>query len=106
MTSNYILNVAAAVSGKEEGFRADHPEAGPLMQYSMAVIIIYLVFIFVFSYGAAKLSYAYNVSIGTSSGMTMVYSVLSFFLSSLYYPYYAMFLNPVGQKKGKNSGKN
>jgi hypothetical protein len=105
MTSNYILNVAAAVTGKEEGFRADHPEAGALMQYSMAVIIIYLVFIFLFSYGAAKLSYTYNVSIGTSSGMTVFYTILNFMFSSLYYPYYAIMLNPVGQKK-KGSNKN
>lgn len=96
--SNYVLNVAAAITGKHEGFSPQHPEAGELMKYSITVIVIYLVFIFLFSYGAAKLSYAYNVSIGTSSGMTLLYSILSFLFSSFYYPYYAIMLNPVGQK--------
>jgi len=102
---NYLGNIVSAVAGRE-GFDPTHPDSPALIRYSVITLILYLVFILVFSYGAAKLSYAYNVSIGTSSGMTTLYSVLSFFLSSLYYPYYAIFLNPVGQKKGKNSGKN
>ena len=103
--SNYVLNIAAAVTGKHEGFSPQHPEAGELMQYSVSVIVIYLLFIFLFSYGAAKLSYTYNVSIGTSSGMTLLYSILSFLFSSLYYPYYAIALNPVGQKLKLRSQK-
>jgi hypothetical protein len=105
MSGNYLLNVAAAITGKHEGFSPQHPDADVLMQYSITVIVIYLVFIFLFSYGAAKLSYTYNVSIGTSSGMTVFYTILSFLFSSLYYPYYAIMLNPVGQKK-KGSNKN
>lgn len=103
--SNYLLNIAAAVTGKHEGFSRQHPEADDLIKYSITVIVIYLVFIFLFSFGAAKLSYTYNVSIGTSSGMTLLYSILSFLFSSLYYPYYAIMLNPVGQKLKQRSQK-
>ena len=80
---NYLGNIVSAVAGRE-GFDPTHPDSPALIRYSVITLILYLVFILVFSYGAAKLSYAYNVSIGTSSGMTTLYSVLSFFLSSLY----------------------
>jgi hypothetical protein len=43
------------------------------------------IFALVFSYGAAKLSYARNQSIG--------WAMLAFLLSGLYYPYYALFLS-------------
>jgi hypothetical protein len=49
---------------------------------------------FLYSYGAAKLSYTYNMSINNGS-MVYVWCLLCFFFSSIYYPYYALFLNPV-----------
>jgi uncharacterized protein YacL len=49
---------------------------------------------FLYSYGAAKLSYTYNMSINNGS-MVYVWSILCFFFASIYYPYYAFFLNPV-----------
>ena len=54
----------------------------------------FLITSFVYSYGAAKLSYAYNTSVGSSS--TFLWSILAFFFSGFYYPYYAFFVNPVG----------
>jgi hypothetical protein len=53
-----------------------------------------LIFSFVYSLGAAKLSYAYNTSVGNS--MAFVWAILAFFFSGFYYPYYAFFVNPVG----------
>ena len=49
---------------------------------------------FLYSYGAAKLSYTYNMSINNGS-MVYVWSILCFFFASIYYPYYALFLNPM-----------
>jgi hypothetical protein len=49
---------------------------------------------FLYSYGAAKLSYTYNMSINNGF-MAYVWCILCFFFSSIYYPYYALFLNPV-----------
>jgi hypothetical protein len=62
--------------------------------YLVIVSGLFLVCTFVYSYGAAKLSYAYNTSVGSSS--TFLWSILAFFFSGFYYPYYAFFVNPVG----------
>lgn len=99
---NYVTNVAAAITG-HEGFRESSEDASALYGASVIFIITYLTFIVLFSAGAASLSYNYNVSIGTSGSMTVVYAILSFLFSSAYYPYYAFFLNPVKavQKGGR-----
>jgi len=99
---NYVTNVAAAVTG-HEGFSGTPDDASGLYGASIIVIIAYLVFIALFSVGAASLSYNYNVSIGTSGAMTVVYAILSFTFSSLYYPYYALVVSPVkaAQKGGR-----
>jgi hypothetical protein len=94
---NYVTNVAAAVAG-HEGFSSNHPDAGALLATSTTVIVFYMVFIVAFSVGAAILSYNYNLSIGTSGGMTVTYTILAFVFSSLYYPYYAIFLDPLAKK--------
>lgn len=62
--------------------------------YLVIIVGFFLITSFVYSYGAAKLSYAYNTSVGSSS--TFLWSILAFFFSGFYYPYYAFFVNPVG----------
>jgi uncharacterized membrane protein (DUF485 family) len=101
---NYVTNVAAAVSG-HEGFSKDHPDASGLLATSLTVMFIYFVFLILFSVGAAMLSYNYNASIGTSGGMTVVYVILSFMFSSIYYPYYALVLDPVGKRAVQKGGR-
>lgn len=64
-----------------------------LITGKIALVIIAL-FIFVFCYGAALLSYTYNMSIHNGS-MVYVWPLLCFFFATIYYPYYAFFLNPV-----------
>lgn len=59
------------------------------------ILIVYIACNLVFGLGAASLSYQYNVAIGTSSTMTVVYSMLAFVFSVVYYPYYAFLLNPL-----------
>jgi hypothetical protein len=53
----------------------------------MAIVsgVISFIFIFIYNYGAAKLSYSRYGSIG--------WSILAFFFSGLYYPYFAFFVN-------------
>jgi len=97
---NYVTNVAAAVSG-HEGFSGSNADGAQLLAASLVIILFYLAYIVLFSAGAASLSYNYNLSIGTSGSMTVVYAILSFMFSALYYPYYAFFLSPVkGAQKG------
>ena len=56
--------------------------------------LVFLIGSFIFSYGAAKLSYNYNMSMNNGS-LVYFWCLLCFFFSSIYYPYYAFFLNPV-----------
>ena len=94
---NYVTNVAAAVAG-HEGFSSNHPDAGALLATSTTVIVVYVIFMFLFSFGAGMLSYHYNLSIGTSGTMTILYVFTAAFFSTFYYPYYALFLNPLAKK--------
>jgi hypothetical protein len=68
---------------------------GSYLMFSAGLVLF---FSFVYSYGAAKLSYAYNTSVGSSSAF--LWSILAFMFSGFYYPYYAFFVNPVGAPSG------
>jgi len=57
-------------------------------------LLVALLSSLIFSYGAAKLSYNYNMSMNNGS-FVYFWCLLCFFFSSIYYPYYAFFLNPV-----------
>jgi hypothetical protein len=68
--------------------------AATIGSYLFTISIVFLITSFLYSYGAAKLSYAYNTSVGSSN--TFLWSILAFFFSGFYYPFYAFFVNPVG----------
>lgn len=89
--SAYLTNVAAAISGRD-GFSGSAEEASQLHGMAVTGITMYSIFIILFSVGAAVLSYKYNTAIGTPMGLMVVYIILSFIFSSLYYPYYALVL--------------
>lgn len=88
---------------KEAFFNTDQTVTSPTGSASagsMVGIIIFFVFLifvfsFIYSYGASKLSYSYNIYVGNGTGSAFFWSVVNFFFSGLYYPYYAFFLNPV-----------
>ena len=58
------------------------------------VIILFLIFSILFCYGAAKLSYNYNMAIG-NTGSAFMWSIICFIFANIYYPYYALMLNPI-----------
>jgi hypothetical protein len=62
---------------------------------SMLIFVFVLFFFYgiVYCYGAAKLSYNYNTSIGND--WAFFWAVICYFFAGIYYPYYAIFLNPV-----------
>jgi hypothetical protein len=93
--------VANAITGNNSFKDAESQDA--IYATSILVIGLYMVFIIAFSVGASILSYNYNCFIGTSSNMTVFYTILAFLFSSVYYPYYAIFLDPVGKKGQKGS---
>ena len=66
-----------------------------VMGLYVAYIMLALLLMIVVSFGAAKLSYCYNIYMGSSEGVAFLWSILSFFFSGFYYPFYALFLDPL-----------
>ena len=88
-TKNYLVNVAAAITGRD-GFQMSSTEVSASMTF-FAFILIYMI---LYSYGAASLSYNYNMYEGNTGAIVWVYTILAFLFSSFYYPFYAIFLSP------------
>jgi len=63
--------------------------------------IFVLIFALISSYGAARLSYFYNMNTG-NSGYAVFWSVLAFLFADIYYPMYSYFLNPQSAR-GRNN---
>lgn len=81
-----------------EAFTAVASKLGSYLMFSVGLVLFFSV---VYSYGAAKLSYAYNTSVGSSSAI--LWSILAFMFSGFYYPYYAFFVNPVNAAPASTS---
>jgi len=69
----------------------------------LSTMIIPFIWMIVFSYGAAQLSYCYNIMNG-NAGSAIMWAVVCFFFPAFYYPYHALFLQKcvpafVGGKK-------
>jgi riboflavin transporter FmnP len=69
----------------------------------MAYIMLALLLMIIVSFGAAKLSYCYNIYMGSSEGVAFLWSLLSFFFSGFYYPFYALFLDPLCEESSVKS---
>lgn len=97
-TKNYLMNVAAAITGRD-GFQMSSSE----VTTSMVIFAFAFMYMVLYSYGAASLSYNYNMYVGNSGGIVWVYSILCFIFSSFYYPFYAIFLSPALGKAPPNA---
>jgi hypothetical protein len=62
---------------------------------TLSVTIMTVIFFIISGYGAARLSYCYNIHIGNSTGAAYGWSFLSFIFNAFYYPIYGVFLNPI-----------
>jgi biotin transporter BioY len=71
------------------------------MAVSVLTIVFFVIFTIISSYGAARLSYYYNMNTG-NSGYAVMWSVLAFIFYDLYYPMYYFFLN-TQSAKGRNN---
>lgn len=98
--SDYLTNVSNALLGRKKGseaFTNSHDIQAYTQGYTaiaFTMLLVSIVISVLYAYGAAKLSYCYNVSIG-NGGSAFMWSVLAFFFSAAYYPYYSLFLNPL-----------
>jgi hypothetical protein len=82
-----------------EGFQDNGSGGGIFGFFSRGAGLIYSLFILLLlaipAFGAARLSYCYNMFVGNSTTLAVIYSILCFFFPAIYYPFYALFLNPV-----------
>jgi hypothetical protein len=104
----YAQNMTNAIKGKEAFVNPNGQvsEASPLAVAGLIFYILFAVVLFVlYSYGAARMSYCYNIHLGTDSGTALFWSVLAFFFSSYYYPIYGVFLDPLCDIKKQMGGR-
>ena len=66
-------------------------------------VLLFFLFGILYCYGAAKLSYDYNRSIGNGSS-ALLWAVICYFFAAIYYPYYAIMLNPLASAQSNMSG--
>lgn len=88
-----------AINPSGEGFQDGSSSGGIFGFFSRGAGLVYSLFILLLlaipAFGAARLSYCYNMFLGNSTTLAVIYSILCFFFPGIYYPVYALFLNPV-----------
>jgi len=105
---NYGTNLQNAIQGKElftDG-SITTPATGSLQVNPVpigtinALFIVYIIFMVlatvIYGYGAARLSYCYNITHGETSGTAIAWAVLCFLFSGWYYPFHGIFLSSCG----------
>jgi hypothetical protein len=106
-----LRNVANGLLGVE-GFAQDASgntiiDIAELARAS-SMIILYSLFALAislgFALGAARLSYCHNIYMGNDTTVAILFAILCFFFPTIYYPVYAIFLNPVCSMGRKNKG--
>ena len=104
---SYFVNLWNAMIGVEpvcsDGSKVEHFESAGIAVGGLLYTGFILFWVIISSYGAAKLSWFYNVHNGDTSSATL-WSVLCFFFPSFYYPYYAVSLNPLNNESGPAKG--
>ena len=86
---------------KSEQFTTVMFSDSSLIAYTSGYVIFIVLFGLIFSYGAARLSYFYNMNTG-NSGYALFYSILAFLFADFYYPMYSFFLNPLSARSRNN----
>lgn len=88
-------------STTKEYFSSEEDQLNSMDSSALILILMVILFGLISAYGAARLSYYYNISIG-NSGSAIFWSVLAFIFSDFYYPYYSFFLSSLSGKRGNN----
>jgi hypothetical protein len=94
------------ITPSDEGFQDG--SSGVFGFFTRGAGLLYSLFILLLlaipAFGAARLSYCYNMFVGNSTGVAFLYATLCFFFPGIYYPVYALFLNPVcGMQRPMNT---
>lgn len=89
-----VTSAYQTLTGKREQFaETDAPQQSTPFVVFLLPVIGFLLFIVATCYGASRLSWCYNKSIGASDGTATAWAILCFFFSGFYYPFYAIFLH-------------
>ena len=105
---NYLMNIAHSLRGQEpfDNKNEEHTTAAAsILGAGLFTAIVFFILGFLNSYGAARLSWCYNTFYGASPAVSFGWSFLCFFFSGLYYPVYALFLDPVCGRTIQKGGK-
>jgi hypothetical protein len=100
----YFTNIVHVVRGEENFVGSTTPTSDYLLGFSVTALVFTLIIAFAVCYGAASLSWCYNTYNGESDAAKFVFSILCFFFPNFYYPFYALFLNPLCGKTKNQSG--
>jgi hypothetical protein len=102
----YGQNVLNAVLGKKPEDKAE-PFTTNGMSANLVISgsVITLILLFAVAYGAARLSYCYNIHVGNGAMAATAWSILAFFFNAIYYPFYGLFLNPLCAEGMRNVAK-
>ena len=94
--STYVTNLSNAIKGKEKFVdNSSQTNASVGIAAFLFYILIAVAFYCLYAYGAARLSYCYNIYHGSDPMAAILWSILSFLFAGWYYPIYGVFLNPV-----------
>jgi hypothetical protein len=91
----FLANGLIPYSDMKEAF-SDVKKVSPF--FLVLIVLLFLILGLIYPYGAAKLSWDYNIYVGNTTGAATVNSVMAFFFANFYYPLYAILLNPIGSK--------
>jgi hypothetical protein len=94
--TSYFTNLSNAIKGKET-FMNNGTQVNATVGIAafLFYVLIGVAFYCLYAYGAARLSYCYNIYNGSDAMTATMWSLLAFLFSGWYYPIYGVFLNPV-----------
>jgi len=107
--TDYVMTVVHAIQAKEpfdNQNTAHTATAASVVGVGIFTLVIVLLFGFLMCFGAAKLSWCYNIFYGASTSTAFLWSALCFLNPTLYYSFYALFLDPVCGRRAKPNSKN
>ena len=77
------------------------------VMFAGKIMMIFFIFIMILqAISSAKLSYSYNLSIGNSHIIAVLYAILCFVFPYFYFPYYAFFLFSASASGSANNSAN
>ena len=104
----YANRVLGSLMGSTEGFydaSYNTVSFATIGAYAASVVLFVFIMILANCVGAARLSWCYNTFYGETTGMKFVWSLLCFFFSGFYFPFYAIILDPVCGRVAQRGGR-